>query len=277
VLGSTGATQSLAVRTIYIAYFAIGLSFYLYHQIYRRWILNRNAWSVAGVTEVAPNIRELKLIPGNGQGFNYQPGQFMFLRVFGKNIESEEHPFTISSSPSQKGFITATIKSSGDYTSKIGQIQPGDKAHVDAPYGVFSYLRHKPQGKMVMIAGGIGITPLLSMLRYMRDVDPHHNVQLIWGLQREEEIVYKDEVEKLKTELAHFDWVPVMSNQPEWPGETGFITRELIEKYAVKAGEDPREMDFYVCGPPIMMDIIIPILEKMGVPARKIHFERFAF
>ena len=277
VLQSTGASISPAVRAVFIAYFAIGMSFYVYHQLIRRWILNREAWRVAEVVESAPNIHTLKVTPGKGGVFNYQPGQFMFLRVLSQHIESEEHPFTISSSPTQEGYITATIKASGDYTSKIGQIRPGDKALVDAPYGIFSYLRHKPRGKMIMIAGGIGITPLLSMLRYMRDKDPNHNVQLIWGVQRESELVYRSEVAELKGKLAQFDWVPVMSNQPDWPGEKGFITRQLIEKYAIKDGEDPRLMDFYVCGPPIMMDIVIPIIMEMGVPSSKIHFERFAF
>lgn len=277
VLGSTSAEQSVAARAVYIAYFAVGMIFYLYHQVLRRWLLKSRAWRVEEVTESAPNIHTIKVAPQRGKRFDYQPGQFAFLRVFSPRIESEEHPFTISSSPTQPGYLTFTVKTSGDYTSQVGQIQPGDAVAVDGPYGVFSYLRHKPQGKIVMIAGGIGITPLLSMLRYMRDADPNHNVQLIWGVQREDELVYREEVEGLKSTLAQFEWVPVMSNQPDWPGEKGFITRELVEKYAVKAGEDPRAMDFYVCGPPVMMEKVIPMLQGMGVPNSRLHFERFGF
>ena len=84
-----------------------------------------------------------------------------------RDVSSEEHPFTISSAPGDDGCLAFTVKASGDYTRALRQAVQGDRARVDGPYGRFSYvLRTQPGQPLLLIAGGVGITPMLSMLEH---------------------------------------------------------------------------------------------------------------
>ena len=110
----------------------------------------------------------------------------------------EEHHFTIASSPTEPAFHTSTIKASGDFTATIGQTSPGDLAIIQAPFGRFSYVL-KPQAlDLVFIAGGIGITPLMSNLRHMRDTQADRRVLLLYSNKTENDIVFREELAQIE-------------------------------------------------------------------------------
>jgi 3-phenylpropionate/trans-cinnamate dioxygenase ferredoxin reductase subunit len=119
-----------------------------------------------------------------------------------------------------------------------------------------------------MIAGGIGITPFYRLL-----TEPHADrlqAVLFYGSQTTDEIIYR-------TALDHMDPVTVVhviSDQPDYPGEKGFITKELIEKYV---HHDLKECEFLLCGPPVMIQKVEPMLSEAGIPAKQIHHELFSF
>jgi predicted ferric reductase len=207
-----------------------------------------------------------------GKRIKHNPGQFMLLNLIRDGNVSEKHPFTISSSPTWD-YHTVSIKSIGDFTSTIKETQKGDKAFIDAPYGVFSYVNYDNDKDLVFIVGGIGITPFMSMLRYMSDKSIDIKVTVIWGNKTEKDIIFKDELDDIKNKLTGLEIIHVISEQDNWTGEKGFIDKEKLEKYI----KNFHNKEFLICGPPIMMDKITDTLLNMDVKNKNIHKEEFRF
>jgi predicted ferric reductase len=278
VIATSAALLYLPIRIFYWGYFALGLGFYLYHKFIRPWWLGRKAYQLESVTPELENIRTLKLIPPtNQQAINYKPGQFAFITILGGDVGREEHPFTISSSPAGSDAITFTIKELGDFTSSLGAVQPGTPVRVDAPYGYFSYRNYPPGRPLGLIAGGIGITPMLSMLRTLRISEPERQVTFLWGVNQPDELFCQEELIAMAAEMPKFIWYPVIAFDETWPGEKGFVDRGKIERLMLNGQGAQKEMDFYVCGPQVMMKLVIGHLRDLGVPAGRIRSEKFAF
>lgn len=276
VLNSAAAYISPALKWTYIGYFALGMSFYVYHQLIRPWRMKKNAWQVLENRPEAPDVRTLRIAPRRGDIFSYKPGQFALLTVIHPRLVKESHPFTIASSPSRTESISFSIKASGDFTSQLDQVQAGDEVRIDAPYGIFSFILHPEEQELVFIAGGIGITPLLSMLRYLQDTDPQRKATLLWGVRTQADLICVEEINNFTNAMPHFSWVPVLSDEPDWQGEKGFFDQEKIKRLAL-TGRDLATTGFYVCGPRVMMNLVAGELEMQGVPKAHIHFEKFAF
>lgn len=230
----------------------------------------RRRFLVASVAAATPNTWTLTLQPQRGEVFRYRPGQFMFLKLVRPGRPSEEHPFTIASSPTQEGAIAATIKESGDFTRTIGRTKPRDTALIEAPFGRFSFLHDDPR-HLLFIAGGVGITPIMSMLRYLRDTGDPRPAILLYGSQTWADIIFREELAALP---GHIKVVHVLSApDPDWTGLAGYITGPLIQGQARDA---LAEAHIYLCGPPAMMQKVLRALRDLGVDKRRIHYERFA-
>jgi ferredoxin-NADP reductase len=122
---------------------------------------------------------------------------------------------------------------------------------------------------------GVGITPLMSMLRFMRDTGQWKPVLLIYGNRTEEDIVFGEELRDMAAGIrSPLKVVHVLSRtEGAWQGERGHIDRDLVLRYA---GERLVSKSFYICGPGAMTASVISGLREMGVPPRRIHTERFA-
>jgi 3-phenylpropionate/trans-cinnamate dioxygenase ferredoxin reductase subunit len=230
----------------------------------------RDTFEVDDVSAESHDTYTLSLRPADGGVPDHLPGQFMFLRLDRPGRPSEEHPFTISSPPGQEDCLTVTIKESGDFTNTIGETRPGDRARLEVPYGRFSYVFHEPSA-FLFIAGGVGITPIRSMLGRLRDTGDERPAVLIYGNRREKDILFRDELEQLPENMKV---VHVLSDPgDDWDGYRGFVRQDIIER---EAGDVLDEADAYVCGPPPMMDMVTDGLRSLNVPDRRIHYERFA-
>jgi predicted ferric reductase len=222
------------------------------------------------VRDVVQETHDTWTLTFAGPSIDYRPGQFMLLRLKRDGKLTESHPFTISSSPTQDS-LSVTPKAVGDFTASVGETKPGDAAYIEAPYGVFSYLNHTGL-KLAFIAGGIGITPFMSMLRYMRDSGDNRDVVLLWGNKTERDIPFRGEIEEMDKSMSSLKLVHVMSHQEDFPGEKGFITTEVMERHIPDIGE----RHVFLCGPPVMMNKVRPALEEIGLPKSQLHYERFA-
>ncbi len=229
--------------------------------------VRRNPYEIVEVKEEADNIWSLFF---KGKTVQHQPGQFMFLQLLRDSRLSSAHPFTISSSPTRDN-LSITVKDSGDFTATIGDTKPGDYAYIDAPYGLFSFLNYSCD-ELVFIAGGIGITPFMSMLRYLYDLKLARKVTLFWSNRSEEELCFKDELEKMQQEMPKLEIHYVITGQPGWAGRSERIDCAfIIEKLGSLA-----DREFFVCGPAEMNKTVIAELKESGVEQNKIHSELFA-
>ena len=191
-------------------------------------------------------------------GLNYLAGQFAFF-TFPEISKREQHPFTISSHPYDQN-LRVTIKGLGDYTDDLyDKIKVGDEALVEGPYGHFSssYLKEKEQ---VWIAGGIGITPFLSLAKDMYA----NNVKLFWCVNNLGEAVYKDELNAISKDNPNFDFTIWCSD------ESGYLTVD-------KLGLNDYNKGFLICGPAALKENLMKQLKEKGVKQQNIYDEEFAF
>jgi predicted ferric reductase len=270
----TAGYSKTPMRIVLTLYLATGAAAYLWHCLIGPIGRRRNLYRIAHVARETPNVWSLTLEPLEGAArFDFLPGQFQFLTF--KQGKGEEHPFTISSSPTLPGVHTATIKESGDFTRGIGMVRPGDLLAVQAPFGRFSYLLYPDEHDIVFIAGGIGITPIMSMLRHMRDSRADKDIELFSANHGEEDIVFRRELEEIaKGEAPRLRVRHVLSKPgPGWTGERGHIDWPLLEK---NLSGDLRAKAYYLCGPPTLMNALITTLIDKGIPARQVRSEQFS-
>ncbi|NNE88980.1 MAG: ferredoxin reductase family protein [Silicimonas sp.] len=245
---------------------AVGSLLYVYFGVPLRKKLK--PWHVTSVTQLTPKQWEVTLSPEGHGGLDYQAGQFVWLNVGHSAVAIKEHPFSIASAPAAGRDVSFMIKELGDFTRRIGQIEPGTKAYLDGPYGSLSVDGRKEPG-VALIAGGVGLAPLLGIVRQMRLTDDPRQRRIIYGNRTLEQIAYCDE---LDTE----DVVHVLSEPPDdWTGEVGFVDATLLDR-TFKAKEY-KEWVFVMCGPAIMMENIEDHLISKGTPSDRILSERFDY
>ena len=271
--------EDLKLMPLRILWVIAGLAvfgFYLYHKVYVPKVTARHAWSVAEVRQETHSVWTLTFQPPPDVAhFPYWPGQFRYVSLWrpGRPFNNEEHHFTISSSPTQPGRHASTIKESGDFTRTIGQTRPGDKARIQGAYGRFSHVFYPEEKNLVFIAGGIGITPFMSMLRYMRDMHQDLNVLLLYANKTEGDIVFREELAQIEAgPTPHLKTIHVLSEpDARWQGDKGQIDRPILERFCGPVAGKA----FYLCGPTGLMDKAEAALRGMRVPVDLIHSERF--
>jgi predicted ferric reductase len=277
-----GFTHSLAAGDdmhggalfVWGAVMAAGIGFWLYRRVARPRRLLRHPFRVIAVKPEAPHVWTLTLKPRGGRSFHFAPGQFQFLRLHGAEVPSEEHPFTIASSPARSGRISLTIKESGDFTAGIGRVRPGDLATVHGPFGRFSHTLHPDEGDLVFVAGGVGITPLMSMLRHMRDRGEPRRVLLAYASRSAADVLFAEELDAMRAgSHPALKVVHVLADAPpSWAGETGRLDADRVVRLC--GGAEGKS--FYLCCPPPMTTALIGGLRRMGVSPRRIHADYFS-
>lgn len=245
---------------------AVGSLLYVYLLVPLR--QRSRSWQVSSVTQLTPKQWELSFEPNGHNGLDYRAGQFVWLNVGSSSFSMKENPFSICSAPAAGAEVSFMIKELGDFTRTIGQIKPGSSAYLDGPFGNLSVDGRTEPG-VALIAGGVGLAPLLGMLRQMRLTADPRKVKVIYGNRAVDQIAYRDE-------LGAEDVVYVLSEPPEnWRGETGFIDAALIDR--VFSEQEIREWVFVLCGPATMMNIVENHLIDRGTPPHRVLSERFDY
>lgn len=238
---------------------ALGIVSYAYGSFLRSWLASRALYAVSSV-ENAGNINIVKLEPKN-EKLEFKPGQFAFIRFLGNEPGKERHPFTIASSPVDN-HIRFAIKDLGDYTSQINKIKAGDHVEIDGPHGRFGQIESKKD--RVWIAGGIGITPFLSMINHLKHHPGKNKITLFYCVRNKEEAVFLNELNNLSKGIKSLKIVPWFSD------DKGKITVEEIEKIS-----GIQDKHFLICGPKPMMYSLSEDLRKIGLPKQSIEMEDF--
>lgn len=241
----------------------------------RPWRLSRKPWRVVAVRPEQGGATTLTLAPLRHGGFRFLPGQFAWLSLGHSPFGMREHPLSIASAPRADGMLDFTIKALGDFTSAVGQVQPGTLACVDGPYGVFTCERYPDAAGYVFVTGGIGLAPILAMLQGLAARGDTRSHVLIAAHSRFDRIPRRTEIVALAAQL-NLRTVPVLEQAPDgWQGETGWITREILARHL---GAEYRHHEFFICGPKPMTSAVEYILHELPglwVPLRQVHTELF--
>jgi predicted ferric reductase len=257
---------------IFIVIFWIALLFYI--RIIKPLFMLRRPYRIAQVRQERGDSWTVAMEPDGHDGFRFRPGQFAWLTTGKTPFKITGHPFSFSSSAAVKdGQVEMTIRNLGDFTSEIGDIPVGQRVYLDGPYGAFTIDRN-PADMHVLIAGGVGITPMMSMIRTLADRADKRPVILLYGSKDWDSITFREELDELRQRL-NLTVVHVLEKPPAgWTGEKGYINAGLLVRHLPPPFNNH---EYYICGPDVMMDAIEKALSELGVPVSKYHSERYSF
>jgi predicted ferric reductase len=234
----------------------------------------RHPWRVVEVREELGRSTTIVLEPEGHDGISFMPGQFAWLIVDRSPFAVTQHPFSLSSAGGVPtgGRIAFTIKRRGDFTSRLPTIEVGTRAYVDGAHGVFSPDLNEAQG-FVLIAGGVGITPMHSILATMADRNDQRPVWLFNANRTEDDITLRSSLAELSARCA-VTIVDVLEAPSEsWTGERGRITADVFDRHLPQ--RERMRFEYFICGPNPMMDAMEQALMKLGIAPERIHTERF--
>jgi predicted ferric reductase len=255
----------LAASTLAIA--ALGWAYLLKPLI-------QSSWRVVAVAPEAERIWRVVLEPRRAREFAFQAGQFAWLKLHQAFGRITEHPFSIASAPGQLPRLQFLIKESGDFTGGIGQVAPGTRAYVDGPYGNFTLEGRDGRG-IVLIAGGVGIAPLLSLARDLAATHDPRPLTLIYADRTERQLAARGELEALARTPGRTLHLVLGEPPAGWTGLHGRLDAANLR--ACLPRDDARAWLYFVCGPPGMIDAVEQTLARLGVPLGQIVSERFVY
>lgn len=246
---------------------------WVYVRVVKPWLMLKKPYLVEEVIEQRGDTWTLALRPHGHPGFTFNPGQFAWITLDISPFRMREHPFSMSSNGDNSERLEFSIKALGDFTQGIKDVKPGTKAYLDGPYGVFTSDRYEDTSGFVFIAGGIGITPFMSMmLTHAQRGDDERPYLLIYAAKSWDDITFRDELGEISQRI-NLKVVYVLREPPEdWTGDTGYVDRDLLERYL------PRRRgtrQYFICAAPVMMDAVEAALHDLEVPVTNIHMEHF--
>ena len=263
---------------------------------------------------VATFIKELELEPMNGERFSFQPGQYVQLVIpphktsfaefqvepphrktwekmnlfesWSQNTIYSKRNYSLATNPATERNIKFNIRialsperniqSAGIGSSYVFGLRSGDEIKLIGPFGDF--LVRQSDREKVYLGGGAGMAPLRSHLSYLFETEKTNRKVSFWyGARSVNDIFYEDYFKKLEVENENFSFHIALSepqNQDAWEGPVGFIHEVLLNEYLIRH-DDPRGIEYYLCGPPTMIKAGLKMLEDLGVPEQMISFDEF--
>ncbi|WP_416674722.1 ferredoxin reductase family protein [Egbenema bharatensis] len=243
-----------------------------YVRLIKPLMMTRKPYLVEDVVSQRGDVWSLVLRPRGHNGITFDPGQFAWITLDISPFRMREHPFSMSSSGDHAERLEFSIKALGDFTKRIKDVKPGTKAFLDGPYGVFTTDRYWDSAGFVLIAGGIGITPMMSMLRTAVERKDDRPFLLIYSNRTWDDVTFREELEEIKDKLDLKVVHVLREPDDDWDGEEGYVDRDLLERY-VPIHRGSRQ--YFICAAPVMMDQVERALHDLDVPITNIHMEHF--
>jgi len=241
-------------RALYVATLALIVGFRVAAPIVNAF---RYRLRVADVVTEAPGVVSIRIAGRNLDRLQAQPGQFFQWRFV--NRWWTAHPFSLSEAPDGRSF-RITVKALGDHSASLASTPVGTRVLAEGPFGVFTDAMQR-RAKRLLIAGGIGITPVRALVERSAGDDV-----VVYRALREDELVLRDELDDLGVDVHY-----VVGDHAAPGGE-----RLLSPEHLLELVPDLAEREVYVCGPPGMTDFAVRSVRAAGAPRRHIHIEKFA-
>lgn len=260
---------NLPLRWYILGLAGLALLSYVWKTVLRKWLVRRYKYVVTKVTSLSPTVTEIEMVADGKRRMSFIAGQFLYVGFRQSSFPKEEHPFSISSAPHEET-IRITVRGSGDYTKRMNELKAGSKALIQGPFGAF-YEKRFDNKHQLWVAGGIGITPYISILRDLANRPDlssleKYNIDLFYTFRSETEGVFHQELQELSSRLPWFRYYP-------WNGETkDRLTVELIKKELAITNKE-----LFIVGPPPMLKSMAKQFHQNGIAKKNIHFEIFNY
>lgn len=262
--------QPLWKKAVFVAMSGAALYLVVHSRVVRPLLMRRRPYKAVEVRPEPNDSWTLVIEPVGHEGMQHRAGQFCWVTVGKSPFSMQQHPYSIVSSPLQKR-LELTIKEFGDFSKSVKHIAPETPIWLEGPYGCFFHEPHAVKGA-VFVAGGVGITPIMSMLRAARDRGDRSPYMLFYGNTAWEDVIFREEITEM-TKRLKLKVVYALTSPPDgWEGETGYIDKDVLERHFPK---DVENYAHFICGPAALLDLVEPLLRSYGVPAASIHTERF--
>jgi len=215
----------------------------------------------------------LNVVPKNGTIPKFKPGQYVMLSIYkGDGEVWQSRAFSICSSPDDTKYLQFAIRIHGEFTKRISILKKGDMLGVSIPQGFFTFNEARMK-KIVFIAGGIGITPFMSALRYVTSKGLKNEITLLYSNRTKDGIIFFEELKQIQKENKNVKIIYTLTDTvpADWNYESGFIDYDMIKRYC-----SPFDGKYFsLCGPPRFMESISSQLKESGVENSYINIERF--
>ncbi|MDT7725453.1 MAG: propane monooxygenase reductase component [Actinomycetota bacterium] len=229
---------------------------------------------VVSKEDVTHDLRRLVIKLVEPTSMQFFPGQYMDFAIPGKD---ETRSFSMANIPgkAEGGLLEFVIKiyPDGLFSGFLDtEVSVGDRLDITGPFGVFT-LRDAPDKELIYVGGGAGMAPILSLLRSMAERGIERKATYYYGARTRKDLCFEKELRDLEQKIPGFRFVPALSEPVEgddWDGEVGLITDVLRRKET-----DLSRTDAYVCGPPPMVEAALELLPALGVPDKRIFYDKF--
>ena len=232
---------------------------------------------IKAIFDETPTVKTFRLMEPNlgSIPFTFLPGQYASItsEIGGKKVRRS---YTIASAPTQRDYIELTVKRE-DHGLESRHLhdhaQTGDLLEITAPAGSFFFTGKEADG-IVLIAGGVGITPMMSVLRDLTDRSYPYEIHLIYGVRTPADLIFREECAYLASRHPNVTILSIVSSAEgtDWKGPVGYITADFIAGCV----DDIAKRRIHLCGPPPMMDAVKAALEELHVPPDQVKTEDFA-
>jgi propane monooxygenase reductase subunit len=228
---------------------------------------------VAAIDRVTHDLRHLVLDLVEPTELRFFPGQYVDIAIPGTDQSRSFSMANISTRESHQLEFVIKVYPDGLFSHFLDTgLKVGDRLDITGPFGVFT-LREGYDERLVLVGGGAGMAPILSLLRSMADKGIQRAATFYYGARTRKDLCFEDELRELERTLPDFRYVPALSEPTDadgWDGETGFVT-DVVKRHET----DLSGAHAYVCGPPPMVEAAMPILSGLGVEERRIYYDKF--
>jgi propane monooxygenase reductase subunit len=228
---------------------------------------------VAKIERVTHDLRRLVLQLVQPRELKFFPGQYVDIAVPGTDATRSFSMANTSSRDSGELEFVIKVYPDGLFSHFLDTaLAVGDRLDLTGPFGVFT-LREGYETDLVFVGGGAGMAPILSLLRSMAERGIQRKATYYYGARGRRDLCFEAELRELEDTLPGFRYVPALSEpgaDDAWDGEVGFVT-DVVKRHE----SDLKNVHAYVCGPPPMVEAAMPLLTGLGVPQKRIYYDKF--
>jgi predicted ferric reductase len=261
-----------AMRLAWLIEVLIWVGATVYVRVLKPLDMQRHSYVVQEVITELPDTWTVVLKPQGHAGMRFEAGQVAWLNINSSPFTLHRNPFSFAGSAHRESELRFSIKDAGDFTSAVGKLKGGETVYVDGPYGSFSLADPQTKTGLVLMAGGIGVAPVMSILYTLADEKDQRPIYLFYGNRNENEIAFLKEIEVLQKQLNLSVTQVLEVPSTRVKSENGFITHALLER---ELPANRADLHYFICGPLPMIAAMEKNLRALKIPRSQVTYEKY--